>query len=160
MFGKLNLKFSFPVVLVISATFLISACTKKSFHDEERDKMVSIHKVVKKVLKDELQVDEDRLSISQNLGLLGISEDNKLQIQDELEKELGIKIPYSTLNAKGTIGTIVRYAAKHQGDVKQTTGDSAKESSDSKIDEKKKPLKLFTKDSGKADKAEKTEKAE
>lgn len=123
--------------LVICTTSFSISCTKKSFKDEKRDRMVSIHKKVSQVLKEELDVDKDRLTISQSLGLLGVNEDNKLEIQDRLEKELGMKIPYSVLNGKGTIGTIVRYAVDHQEDKVE------KPNPKSKAEKKKEALKLF-----------------
>ncbi|MBI1269799.1 hypothetical protein GC174_05150 [bacterium] len=96
---------------LIALSALSSGCGRGEFKDEKRDAMVSTYDKVKKVLGRELHVSKDRLVINQSLAQLGVNEENRLKIQDSLEKELDIKIPYATFNPNETVGTIVRVAA-------------------------------------------------
>lgn len=98
-------------LFLISLSSLSSGCGRGEFKDEKRDAMVSTYDTVKKVLGRELHVSKDRLVINQSLAQLGVNEENRLKIQDSLEKELDIKIPYATFNPNETVGTIVRVAA-------------------------------------------------
>lgn len=98
-------------LFLISLSSLSSGCGRGEFKDEKRDAMVSTYDKVKKVLSQELHVSKDRLVINQSLAQLGVNEENRLKIQDSLEKELDIKIPYATFNPNETVGTIVRVAA-------------------------------------------------
>lgn len=110
---------------LLSLTSLSTGCGRGEFKDEKRDAMVSAYDKVKKVLGKELHVSIDRLVINQNLAQIGVNEENRLKIQESLEKELGVKIPYSTLNPNETVGTIVRVAARLKSEAQEEKIDKA-----------------------------------
>ena len=117
---------------LLSLSSLTTGCGRGEFKDEKRDAMVSTYDKVKKVLGKELHVSIDRLVINQNLAQIGVNEENRLKIQESLEKELGVKIPYATLNPNETVGTIVRVAARLKSEAQEETVEEDKNSTKKK----------------------------
>lgn len=105
-------------ILLLVTAFILSlnllACKKQADPDPERDSMVRAFGQVRRVLMKELSCSSDRVLISSNLYMMGVTTDNRDKIKAALDKELGFSIPERLLLEKRNVGDIVRFAAERQ----------------------------------------------
>lgn len=104
------------VLLVTAFTLSLNllACKKQAGPDPERDSMVRAFGQVRRVLMKELSCSSDRVLISSNLYMMGVTTDNRDKIKAALDKELGFSVPERLLLEKRNVGDIVRFAAERQ----------------------------------------------
>ena len=104
------------LLLFLSLYFLsVAQACKPKVEDEKRDQMVSSFTRIKKVFCKNLPISEDRIMLSQRLISVGVNDDTRFQIQEELQKEFDIPVPFKFLASKETVGTVVRYTANYKG---------------------------------------------
>ena len=93
-------------------TIVLTSCTKQpENNDPRRDQMVSSYSKVIKVLAKQLNLSKDRIMVNLSLEQLGVNDSNKLELQEALEAELGVKVPYSRLSGKSTVSSVISYVA-------------------------------------------------
>lgn len=106
-----------PILLLVTAFILslnLPACKKQAGPDPERDSMVRAFGQVRRVLMKELACSSDRVLISSNLYLIGVTTDNRDKVKAALDKELGFSVPERLLLEKRNVGDIVRFAAERE----------------------------------------------
>ena len=128
-----------PILLLVTAVIFslnLPACKKQAGPDPERDSMVRAFGQVRRVLMKELSCSSDRVLISSNLFMIGVTTDNRDKIKAALDKEHGFSVPERLLLEKRNVGDIVRFAAERQ---MSDAGETADQKQEQEQEQEQKP---------------------